>query len=278
MLVGRATRLAQFLDKDRKEYAATIRFGFATDTGDRTGKEIPDSGFRTPNSEFEISGEELEAVLKDFRGEIWQTPPMYSAKKRDGVKLYELARQGIEIEREPIKISIHELEIITPPKLNDFSPTETPVDEKTDDPPSAIRVLESEIKVLCSAGTYIRTLAEDIGEKLQVGAHLAELRRTRAGKFDLQKALTLEDLETMAAENRLDDFLISMNEAVSHLPEIVLDAQAVADTKNGKRQTVENTTLTDNQTVRMTDAAQNLIAVGNYLAAEKSIQPKIVLV
>ncbi len=188
MLVGKATRLARFLDKDRKEYEATVRFGFETDTGDRTGE------LRMTNYELrEFSVEELENVLKDFRGEIEQTPPMYSAKKIDGKKLYELARQGIEVERKAVKITNYELRITNYEAV------------KTDD--SGLRTQECGLKVLCSAGTYIRTLAEDIGKKLEVGAHLAELRRTKAGKFDLQQAVTLEELETIVAENRLNEVL-----------------------------------------------------------------------
>ena len=99
ILVGKATRLAQFLDKDRKEYEAEIAFGFETDTGDRTGS----SKFQVPSSKF-LSVEDIGKVLPEFRGEIWQTPPMYSAKKVEGKKLYELARKGIEIERKPVKV------------------------------------------------------------------------------------------------------------------------------------------------------------------------------
>src|SRR5215203_3541312 len=107
ILVGKATRLAQFLDKDVKEYEAIVRFGFETDTGDRTGE------LRITNYELrDVSVEDVERVLPDFRGEIEQIPPMYSAKKVEGKKLYELARKGVEIERNPVKVKIYELEII----------------------------------------------------------------------------------------------------------------------------------------------------------------------
>ena len=109
ILVGKATRLAQFLDKDAKKYLATVSFGFETDTGDRTGKPKEEEKGK---GEKDISIEEIETVLAEFRGEIWQTPPMFSAKKVEGKKLYELARKGIEIERKPVKITIYELEII----------------------------------------------------------------------------------------------------------------------------------------------------------------------
>ncbi len=257
MLVGKATRLAQFLDKDAKEYEATVRFGFETDTGDRTGER------RITNYELrEFSIAELENILEDFRGEIRQTPPMYSAKKRDGKKLYELARKGVEVEREPVKVSIFNLEIIESPKTENRRP-------KTED---------RALRVACSAGTYIRTLAEDIGRKLKTGAHLAELRRTRAGKFDLSKALTLEDLERIAAENRLREVFISMNEAISHLPEIVLTGTQIKDIQNGKKLRVETKEFADNQTLRMIDAEENLLAIGRYSENENFVQPKLVLV
>ncbi len=271
MLVGKATRLAQFLDRDRKEYEAAVRFGFETDTGDRTGepKQNSDSRFQIPDSRFQISDEEIEKALPSFRGTIEQTPPMYSAKKVGGRKLYELARQGIEIERKAVQVSIYELEAIQPnSKIN----TETQFE---------ISNLKSQIemfRVSCSAGTYIRTLAEDIGRKLNVGAHLAELRRTKAGKFDLSQAITIEELETIVAENRLNEVLIGMNAAVSHLPPIILNEKEIADTKNGKRLPVENADFADAQIVRMIDREENLIAVGSYNAEEKSIQPKLVLV
>ena len=107
IIVGKATRLAQFLDKDAKEYEAVVQFGFETDTGDLTG-----SRESRVESRESVSVDEIERVLKDFRGEIEQTPPMYSAKKVDGKKLYELARKGIEIERKPVKVTIYKLEIL----------------------------------------------------------------------------------------------------------------------------------------------------------------------
>jgi tRNA pseudouridine55 synthase len=263
MLVGRATRLAQFLDKDAKEYEAILRFGFETDTGDRTG---------TPKSEVQssksISIGDLENILPKFCGEIEQTPPMYSAKKVAGKKLYELARKGIEIEREPVKVTIYELETIEPQRTQSKSEETKNQEPKTED---------RALRVVCSAGTYIRTLVQDIGVKLGTGAHLAELRRTRAGKFDLSQAVTLEELEAIVAAGKLGDYLISMNEAVAHLPPIVLSEKEIEETRNGKKLRVETDDLTDNQTARMIDAAENLIAIGFYKKAEKSVQPKLVL-
>ena len=267
MLVGKATRLAQYLDKDAKEYEALIRFGYSTDTGDRTGRQKA-KGKR----QKVFSVDELETVLAGFRGEIEQTPPMYSAKKIDGVKLYELARKGIEIERKSVKVSIYELKVIEKAKS---------IDAKffnQENSNFGLWTLDFGLRVSCSAGTYIRTLAEDIGAKLEVGAHLAELRRTKAGKFDLSKAVTIEELENIVSESRLDNHLISMNEAVSHLPEIVLSEDEIRDTLHGKKLKAETGELADGQNVRMINETENLIAVGFYVKAEKSVQPKLVLI
>jgi tRNA pseudouridine55 synthase len=267
ILVGKATRLAQFLDKDTKEYEALVRFGFETDTGDRTGEAKA-----IQNSKFKIQKEEIEEVLESFRGEIEQTPPMYSAKKVEGKKLYELARKGIEIERKPVKITIYELKLTENGKWK----TENDLGLGTWD--SGLQTQDFGLKVSCSAGTYIRTLAEDIGKKLETGAHLGELRRTKAGKFGIEKALTLEKLEEIFVENKLEEVLISMNEAVSHLPEAVLSETDVKKTQNGIKLNFESAEIEDNQAVRMIDEKENLIAVGFYKKAENSVQPKIVLV
>lgn len=268
ILVGKATRLAQFLDKDVKEYEASVKFGFETDTGDRTGAA------RITNYESrDVSREEIENVLATFRGEIEQTPPMYSAKKVDGKKLYELARKGVEIERQAVKINIYKLEITALPE------PESAVKEKE----SARTDLKAgnwslKLTVSCSAGTYIRVLAEDIGKKLCVGAHLSELRRTRAGNFDLRRAVSLEELERKHDEGKLGELLISMNEAVSHLPKIVLSETEVEKTRNGIKLEFTNKSVADNQAVRMIDKKENLIAVGFCDKREKCVRPKTVLI
>ena len=270
ILVGQATRLARFLDKDQKEYEALVRFGFATDTGDRTGEiQMPSDELR------DISSEEIEKILPVFRGEISQTPPMYSAKKVDGQKLYELARKGVEIEREPVKISIYELESIEPER-SAISNSKAKASETGDD--QKPKTIDRAFRVSCSAGTYIRTLAEDIGQKLNTGAHLAELRRTRAGKFDLSGAVTLEKLEEIVSDGKLETVLLSPGEAVSHLPEVVLSETETAKTRNGIKLRYENAEIEDGQAVRMIDEKKNLVAVGFYQKAEKLVQPKTVLI
>ena len=255
ILVGQATRLAQFLDKDEKEYEALMRFGFETDTGDRTGVRSAECGVRNEELAELLAKVSWDQILSPFRGEIEQVPPMYSAKKVDGKKLYELARKGVEIERKPILITIRELDVLNVEELRT--------------PHSTLR-----IRVSCSAGTYIRTLAEDIGRAVGVGAHLGELRRTRAGRFDISRAITLGDLEKAADPT---SNLVPMTEAVVHLPKVVLTDDRLDKTKNGLSTRFPDAGFADGESVRMVDAEARLIAIGVYRADEKTVQPKVVL-
>lgn len=259
ILVGQATRLAQFLDKDEKEYEALVRFGFETDTGDRTGTRRGDA--ETPRRSDIVTKQEIEDTLDSFRGEIEQVPPMYSAKKIDGKKLYEHARKGETVERKAIEVTISELEML-PPRPAAY-------DERVGE------LKTHGIRVVCSAGTYIRTLAEDIGREIGTGAHLAELRRTRAGKFTIGQSLTLEQVEDLEDQSSA---LIAMHEAVSHLPPIDLDDDRITKTRSGLSTRIGATQLNDGEMVQMTDSIGNLIAIGIYNEAENSVQPKVVLV
>jgi len=254
ILVGQATRLAQFLDKDEKEYEAIVRFGFETDTGDKTGRQKAKS--KRQNT---VTKHDVVAVLPDFTGSIMQTPPMYSAKKVDGKKLYEHARKGETIERKAVSVNISQLEIGNDLHANSLESG----------------TWDLGLRIACSAGTYIRALAEDIGRKVGTGAHLAELRRTRAGKFSIDQSLTLDQLE------RLEDpssALIYMKEAVSHLPSLVLNNDRVEKTKNGLSTRIDDVKFNDGGAVQVVDDAGDLIAIGFYDEAEKAIRPKVVLV
>ena len=172
--LGKATRLVQFLATEVKEYEAVVRFGFSTDTQDYTGK--PNSPIVTS---YGLKSVDWESVLAEFIGEQWQTPPMFSAKKIAGETLYKLARQGQEIAREPVKIVVYKLEKIVTGNELAFNADGT---------------CDVAIKVKCSAGTYIRTLAHDLGAKLGFGAHLVELRRIAIGSFNILNTLTLEQV------------------------------------------------------------------------------------
>ena len=168
VFLGRATRAVEFAEGHDKAYTALLRPGVVTDTLDTTGAVLATSPERPTRSE-------LEAALGAFRGEIEQLPPMYSALKHNGKKLYEIARAGGEVERKPRPVTIYRLEC-TGERGGDF-------------------VLEVE----CSKGTYIRTLCDDIGRALGCGACMSGLRRTRAGGFDVRDALTIEEIERRGA-------------------------------------------------------------------------------
>lgn len=253
MLVGKATRLARFINKDRKSYEALVQFGFETDTGDREG------GRKTSKTESGVPPtkeliETVRAVLPDFSGEIEQVPPMYSAKKVEGKKLYELAREGVEIERKPISVSIYELGI------------------------SGERVEDGQLRlhVSCSAGTYIRTLAEDIGKAVGIPCHLSELRRTRSGVFDISASVTIEELEQLAVRGSVKLSFVSMSELLGHLPLQETDDEEENRVAHGMMidTAIE---LKTGQAIRLINKDGELLAVGK-IDPSGMIQPKVVLI
>lgn len=164
VLIGRATKAADMISANDKRYLATLRLGITTDTLDAWGQILE-------QKPVNVTNEEIEEVLKAFRGDIMQIPPMYSAIKQDGKKLYELARRGIEVERKARSVTIYNL-AVTGREGNDIF-----------------------LDVTCSKGTYIRTLCADIGQALLCGGHMAALRRTRHGRFDITQAYTIEQLK-----------------------------------------------------------------------------------
>ena len=267
ILIGRATRLAQFLSGAEKEYEAVIRFGYATDTGDVTGSrsECKEPDVKTRGAQS-LRKDEIQAAMASLQGEIEQVPPMYSAKKIQGKKLYEFARAGQSVERQPVRVTIREFEMLSP------------ADEllrANDDGSVDLRV-----RVVCSAGTYIRTLAEDLGQKLGMGSHLAELRRTRAGLFQIDGALTLERLAEFCKPGMLDDALVSPYDALSHLPVIELDIDQARRTMHGMTLELahdEPQSLTDGDAIRLS-LNNELIAVGRFVTTQGVIHPEVVLV
>lgn len=176
--LGEATKFTQFLLEADKVYRSTFSFGVATETGDADGKIIG----RIDASD--LTAEQVEAALPDFRGEIEQIPSMYSALKHGGQPLYKLARQGIEVEREARQATIFRFDLLA------FRAGE---------------VAEVDVDIHCSKGTYIRTIAEDLGKVLGLGAHVSGLRRTAAGPFSLDDAITLEQLEVLREGKRAED-------------------------------------------------------------------------
>jgi tRNA pseudouridine55 synthase len=261
ILLGKATRIAQFLSGVDKEYEAIIRLGFSTDTGDRTGNPI--SGPEDSKKRREWSEHEIDEALKSLRGYIDQTPPMYSAKKVEGKKLYQLARRGENIERQPIRVCIHQFEAIRP--------NGELIKDNLDG------TFDFHARVSCSSGTYVRTLAEDLGKRLYVGAHLAELRRTRVGDLGIDQAITLDQLKLHFAEESLGKVLLPLNAALSRLPFVHLSAEDVRRASHGREVTVGEAEWADGESVKMCDMDEQLIAVGQYDATAKSLHPRVVL-
>ncbi|MEK6282369.1 MAG: tRNA pseudouridine(55) synthase TruB [Acidobacteriota bacterium] len=263
VLLGRATRLAQFLSGLEKEYEAVIRLGYATDTGDVTGKRIqeaPDS----LKASAPWSKEQIEAALESLRGEIDQVPPMYSAKKQGGRKLYELARAGQEVERQPVRVYIYKFEAIK-------SSGELLKDNLDG-------TFDFEVRVACSAGTYIRTLAEDFGKRLNAGAHLVELRRTRVGDLLVDQAQTVGQVKEAFAEESLGRILYPPDDVLARLPFLNLNHDEVNRVRNGLDIQVEGQQWADGERVRMRDPNQDLLAVGVFNAARKSLHPAVVII
>lgn len=197
IMIGGATRFSEFIPTHDKAYEADILLGTATDSYDITGEVIEEK-------EVQVSYDEFKAVLDTFVGEIDQYPPMYSAVSKDGVRLYKLARQGITVEREARTVTIKSAEIIAQPQQNVFT-----------------------VAVSCSAGTYIRSLANDIGEKLGCGACLSRLRRTFANGFSLEDCVTFEELEEIVKNGEIEDRIKATDSVLEVYPEVtVTEAQS----------------------------------------------------
>jgi tRNA pseudouridine55 synthase len=264
LLIGRATRLAQFLSGLEKEYEAVIRLGYATDTGDVTGKPLINlEALTVPASEVKFGESEIEAALASLRGEIDQVPPMYSAKKQQGKKLYELARRGEEVERQPVRITIRKFET----NRSKGGLLKNNLDGTYD----------LDVLVACSAGTYVRTLAEDFGKRLGIGAHVAELRRTRVGDFKIESASSLDRLQESVAEESLGRVLLTPYAALEHLPAIDLSDDNVRKARNGVNISVQDTSWSNGEQVRLRDEHGHLIAVATFEAEKNSLRPHVVL-
>jgi tRNA pseudouridine55 synthase len=202
--LGEATKYSQDLLNADKTYQATLHFGIETDTADADGQIISQKSMSEPIDDTKAR-HLLETILPKFVGQINQTPPMYSALKRDGKPLYEYARSGVELEREPRQITIYSIQLLS------------------------VRWPYASIEVHCSKGTYIRVLAQDIGESLGCGAHLHALRRTAVGHLTLDHAITLEYLQTGTVEPLPVDALLQT------LPELTVDDQQAKRLEMGQR-------------------------------------------
>ncbi len=238
ILLGEGTKLAPFLEEGTKVYEATLHLGVTTDTQDKEGKILQSVAM----SDYDLSPQKVKKVIQRFRGKVMQLPPMYSALKHRGERLYKLARRGEAVERVPREVEIYELQI-------------------TDlDPP------EMSLHIECSKGTYVRTVAHDIGEALGCGAHLTGLRRTRSGPFDIEKALSLGDITVLLSKGKLRERILPLAEAVGFLPAVEVGEDKALQISNGQTVILEDLSQRseeDERVVRvLTQQGGGLVAVG----------------
>jgi tRNA pseudouridine55 synthase len=204
LVLGKATRLAQFYTRSAKIYEALVRFGWSTTSYDRAGE--PTSEKR----DAAFTAEELEPYLDKFRGTLMQTPPPVSAKKVDGKRAYELARQSIAVELEPVQVQVYELELLA-------------VDGAT-----------ARLRAHVSGGTYVRSIAHDLGLALGCGAHLEQLRRTLSGEFEIGMARTIPQLQQLIADERLLDALVPSAALLPGMASVYVDDLTVTLIRNGR--------------------------------------------
>ena len=245
--LGEATKFSHYQLDAIKSYQAIIKLGEQTDTGDAEGQII--ATIPVPN----VTQAMLQSVTEQFLGETMQVPPMYSALKKDGKKLYELAREGIEVERAARPLTIYELSL-------------TPLSAQ-----------QLQLTVTCSKGTYVRVLAEDIAKALGTLGHLTALRRTQTGDFEIADAITLADFAALDIAARLDK-LLAVDACVHSLPSLVLDDSQSKRIRQGQRLNVKTTMLTQqliltaNQTFRLFDDHQQFLGTG-LLEPNGRLQP-----
>jgi tRNA pseudouridine55 synthase len=204
LVIERATRLAQFYTHSDKIYEGVVRFGWSTSSYDRAGEDT------SRRVDVRLTVEEVEAALEPFRGEFSQRPPAVSAKKVEGRRSYELARKNIAVELEPVPVHVYELTLL---ELNG---------------PAA------RLRVHCSGGTYVRSIAHDVGQAVGCGAHLTELRRLASGEFEIDQARTLEQLEALAAAERLMDAFVPVEKLLPVFPNVFVDDLTAAQVRNGR--------------------------------------------
>lgn len=245
--LGEATKFSHYQLDAVKSYQAIIKLGEQTDTGDAEGQII--ATIPVPH----VTQAMLQSVTEQFLGEIMQVPPMYSALKKDGKKLYELAREGIEVERTARPLTIYKLSL-------------TPLSAQ-----------QLQLTVTCSKGTYVRVLAEDIAKALGTVGHLTALRRTQTGDFDIANAIALADFAALDIAARFDK-LLAVDACVHSLPSLVLDDSQSKRIRQGQRLNVKTTMLTQqlnltaNQTFRLFDDHQQFLGTG-LLEPNGRLQP-----
>jgi len=204
LMIGQATRLARFWEGGEKCYDAVVRFGFATTTYDRDGETVG------PVTEPAIGADEIERCLAPMRGAVEQTPPPVSAKKIQGVPAYRLARKNVPVELTPVRVSVFELTL------------------------TEVKGARARLRVRCSAGTYIRSIAHQLGLALGCGAHIESLVRTKSGPFCMDQAFTIERLQRLKCEGRLGEALIPMRDLLPEFPGVLVDDVTAMNIRHGR--------------------------------------------
>jgi tRNA pseudouridine55 synthase len=247
LCLGRATRLARFLSGSPKDYLATIRFGFATTTYDRTGTPVGERTDRCPDREA------LEDALVRSRGRQEQRPPPFSAKRVNGKRAYKLARAGIPVEPAAVQVEIQDI------RLLELAP------------PLAT------IHVRVTSGTYVRSLAHDLGARLSAGAHLQELRRTGVGSFRVEESATLDDLARSAAEGKLGDRVVSPAGILRDLPSLGLEGDAALRFVHGRDVPLGGLDSGNAASfIRILGAGEELLGVAERRTGAEVLRPVIV--
>ena len=251
LCVGRSTRLQSYLMKLEKDYEGTIQFGVATDTYDSAGRELGE------RKSIDLSQVDLEPHVATFRGEIDQIPPAYSAKKIDGVRAYELARKGEEVKIDPKRVTVYELEV-------------TPVS-----------AAGASFRMRCSAGTYVRSVAHDLGQLLGCGAHLKSLRRTKVGEFDIKDAIPSDRIRE-AEDDELfgEPHFRGMDKISLPLPDVMLDPSQEKRLASGQSVIVkpaDGTILTSGALLALTNTRDELIGIGEVGEVLRDGGPTVIL-
>jgi tRNA pseudouridine55 synthase len=233
LLVGRATRVARFYTRGEKVYEAVIRFGFSTNTYDRAGTPT------SPETDPAIDAAQLESRLDAFRGDIMQAPPPVSAKKVDGVRAYKLARQQVALDLPPVAVHVYELALL------------------------GVEGSRARVHARCSAGTYLRSIAHDLGQAMGCGAHLEDLRRTASADFTLEQAKTIPELERLAEGGRVEEALIPAANLLPAFPSVVVEAAIITTIRQGRAFPVSPfRTPAGSRYVKAVSREGELIAVG----------------
>ena len=248
--VGRATRLLRFVQAAPKEYVAKAVFGVATDSLDADGAILE-------RSEMDVSQTDVEQAMTRFVGTIAQVPPWVSARKVGGRKLYELAREGVEIEREAREIEIYSLELV------DFAPSSYP---------------EVTFRTVCSTGTYVRTLGDDIAATLGGRAHLSALRRVRNGSLHVSAAVQISEIESAVKDEKVFDLVLTPRDGLPDVPEVIVNDDLAAGVSSGLSfpATVVRAGLPDSGPVRIVTGDGRMIAM--YRVDEGKVAPEVVIV